>query len=279
MSNFMFYENFLTALELLPEGEREKACYEFCKYGVTGELPDDKSIAMFCIGVSVSVRKFDGRGGAREGAGAPKGNQNANKKQSDNQNQSEVEINQNNQKQSNQSNDSKQSKPEKQSEMINININKNINLKHIQENIILSPYNGFEKCSCECQRKAKFEINGVKYCGQHTRMELTKLGRLDLMPVERFTKPTIEEIQTYCRERNNTVEASKFFDFYESKGWKVGNSPMKDWRAAVRTWEKSSVSASASRKTAESQFQRNVENCKEFMRRNLERQQQSENLL
>lgn len=239
MSNFMFYENFLTALELLPEGEREKACYEFCKYGVTGELPDDKSIAMFCIGVSVSVRKFDGRGGAREGAGAPKGNQNANKKQSDNQNQSEVENNQNNQKQSNQSNDSKQSEPEKQSEMINININKNINLKHKQENIILSPQSGSKK----------------------------------------FTKPTIEEIQTYCRERNNTVEASKFFDFYESKGWKVGNSPMKDWRAAVRTWEKSSVSASASRKTAESQFQRNVENCKEFMRRNLERQQQSENLL
>jgi len=239
MSNFMFYENFLTALELLPEGEREKACYEFCKYGVTGELPDDKSIAMFCIGVSVSVRKFDGRGGAREGAGAPKGNQNANKKQSDNQNQSEVEINQinqNNQNQSKQSKQSKQSEPEKQSEMINININKNINLK--------------EKDNINVIQKEK-----------------------------RFSKPTIEEIQTYCRERNNTVEASKFFDFYESKGWKVGNSPMKDWRAAVRTWEKSSVSASASRKTAESQFQRNVENCKEFMRRNLERQQQSENLL
>lgn len=230
MSNFMFYENFLTALELLPEGEREKACYEFCKYGVTGELPDDKSIAMFCIGVSVSVRKFDGRGGAREGAGAPKGNQNANKKQSDNQNQSEVEINQNNQKQSKQSNDSKQSEPEKQSEMINININKNINLK--------------EKDNINVIQKEK-----------------------------RFSKPTIEEIQTYCKERNNTVDASKFFDFYESKGWKVGNSPMKDWRAAVRTWEKSSVSAMESRKTskADEVYQQSVIASKAFIQRQLER--------
>lgn len=54
---------------------------------------------------------------------------------------------------------------------------------------------------------------------------------------KRFQKPTVEEIKAYCTERNNGIDAQSFFDFYESKGWKVGNTPMKDWRAAVRTWE------------------------------------------
>lgn len=52
-----------------------------------------------------------------------------------------------------------------------------------------------------------------------------------------FKKPKIEEIKNYCVERNNNINAEQFFNFYESKGWKVGNTPMKDWKAAVRTWE------------------------------------------
>lgn len=47
----------------------------------------------------------------------------------------------------------------------------------------------------------------------------------------------MDEIQAYCRERGNAVEAQRFFDFYEAKGWRVGSQPMKDWQAAVRTWE------------------------------------------
>lgn len=54
-----------------------------------------------------------------------------------------------------------------------------------------------------------------------------------------FTKPTIDEIQDYCIERNNNVNAEQFFDYYESNGWKVGKNSMKDWKAAVRTWERS----------------------------------------
>ena len=53
----------------------------------------------------------------------------------------------------------------------------------------------------------------------------------------RFTKPTVDEIRVYCRERGNTIDEQRFFDFYEAKGWRVGNQPMKDWQAAVRTWE------------------------------------------
>ena len=52
-----------------------------------------------------------------------------------------------------------------------------------------------------------------------------------------FEKPSIEEIKAYCVERKNNVDACSFFDFYESKGWKVGAVKMKDWKASVRTWE------------------------------------------
>lgn len=52
-----------------------------------------------------------------------------------------------------------------------------------------------------------------------------------------FTAPSIEEISIYCGERNNGLDPQTFFDFYESKGWMVGKNKMKDWKAAVRTWE------------------------------------------
>jgi len=55
---------------------------------------------------------------------------------------------------------------------------------------------------------------------------------------KRFIKPTLEEIKAYCAERRNTVSPEKFLDYYEANGWRVGRNPMKDWRAAVRTWEK-----------------------------------------
>lgn len=54
----------------------------------------------------------------------------------------------------------------------------------------------------------------------------------------RFQKPSIDEIRQYCSSRNNSVDPEQFYNFYESKGWTIGKSPMKDWRAAVRTWEK-----------------------------------------
>ena len=55
----------------------------------------------------------------------------------------------------------------------------------------------------------------------------------------RFTKPTLEEVQAYCAERGKGVDAQKWYDYYSANGWKVGKNPMKDWKAAVRTWERS----------------------------------------
>ena len=56
--------------------------------------------------------------------------------------------------------------------------------------------------------------------------------------VKRFKSPTVEEIKGYCEERGNSICPQNFFDYYESNGWKVGKNPMKDWKAAVRQWER-----------------------------------------
>ena len=66
---------------------------------------------------------------------------------------------------------------------------------------------------------------------------------------KRFAPPTVEEVKAYCQERNNNVDAQKFVDFYESKGWMVGKNKMKSWQAAVRTWEREQTQRSRSRNT------------------------------
>ena len=55
---------------------------------------------------------------------------------------------------------------------------------------------------------------------------------------KKFTKPTLEEVTEYCKIRQNTINPMAFIDHYESNGWKVGKNAMKDWQAAVRTWER-----------------------------------------
>lgn len=61
----------------------------------------------------------------------------------------------------------------------------------------------------------------------------------------KFSKPTLEEIKAYCLERGNMVDADTWFNYYTANGWKVGKNQMKDWKAAVRTWEKNGFSKSA----------------------------------
>ena len=56
-------------------------------------------------------------------------------------------------------------------------------------------------------------------------------------PTKRFVPPTVDEVRAYCKERGNGVDPQRFVDYYSSNGWMVGKSKMKDWKAAVRTWE------------------------------------------
>lgn len=59
----------------------------------------------------------------------------------------------------------------------------------------------------------------------------------EVKPRSVFKPPTLEEVKEYCWERNNGIDAQSFIDFYSSKGWMIGKNKMKDWKAAIRTWE------------------------------------------
>lgn len=68
---------------------------------------------------------------------------------------------------------------------------------------------------------------------------------------QRFTKPSLEDVKGYLKERGVTsFKADQFLDYYESKGWLIGKTPMKDWRAAVRTWERNDINKGVSKPEA-----------------------------
>ena len=79
----------------------------------------------------------------------------------------------------------------------------------------------------------------LKMCTDNTNINITNTNLTDSNTKVGFVKPTIIDIKEYCKERKNNVDAETFFDFYESNGWKVGKNSMKNWKASVRTWEKS----------------------------------------
>lgn len=88
-------------------------------------------------------------------------------------------------------------------------------------------------CNTDIDRDKEIEKDN-RECGQaHERKRSA---------TPRFIKPTVEEVRAYCQERNNSVDAERFVDYYEANGWKVGKNPMKDWKATVRTWEKNGYS-------------------------------------
>lgn len=64
-------------------------------------------------------------------------------------------------------------------------------------------------------------------------------SKADKPPRTRFSPPSVEEVAEYCRERRNAVDPQRFVDYYSANGWMIGKTKMKDWKAAVRTWERS----------------------------------------
>jgi len=82
-----------------------------------------------------------------------------------------------------------------------------------------------------------------------TRREEIRLEEKEYKNVQkRFQKPTIDQITEYCTERSNSIDPQQFFDYYEANGWHVGRNPMKDWKSAVRYWERNNAGKSSGRK-------------------------------
>jgi hypothetical protein len=73
-----------------------------------------------------------------------------------------------------------------------------------------------------------------------------------------FKPPTADDVKSYCLERNNFVNAETFIDFYESKGWMVGKNKMKDWKACVRTWEKTNTKPIQQKDETKDDYMNNV---------------------
>jgi len=82
---------------------------------------------------------------------------------------------------------------------------------------------------------------------EESRAEKSRAENIGAKPT-RFVPPTPDEVSRYCKERKNLVDAERFVDFYAAKGWMVGKNKMKDWKAAVRTWEANSKTEAPARK-------------------------------
>jgi len=78
-----------------------------------------------------------------------------------------------------------------------------------------------------------------------------------------FRPPTVEEVFEYCQERKNAVDPEKFVDYYTSNGWKVGKNALKDWKAAVRTWEKSNFN-NQNQSNATTRTEKNLDALRKF---------------
>ena len=83
------------------------------------------------------------------------------------------------------------------------------------------------------------ELQVIKLLNNLSATNLTSINKNKEIKIinKLFTIPMISEVESYCLERKNNIEAESFINFYDSKGWMVGKNKMKDWRACIRTWE------------------------------------------
>lgn len=94
-------------------------------------------------------------------------------------------------------------------------------------------------------------IQHVSDLDTEVRLDKVRQGKVSL---DNGKHPTLEEVKAYCSERGNKVDPERWFDYYTSNGWKVGKNPMKDWKAAVRTWERDSSQTRPTRPKSQTFF-------------------------
>lgn len=95
-----------------------------------------------------------------------------------------------------------------------------------------------KKEQLKCNNVTHMLQNGYGEIEKELEIELDTKAKKSPTKAKRFVKPTLSEIEQYCIERNNNIDAEAFYSYYESIGWKVGKNSMKNWKFAVITWEK-----------------------------------------
>lgn len=109
-------------------------------------------------------------------------------------------------------------------------------------------YNRLAKQRQRAKQKALPDVNDMSMTSQRCQdtdididIDIDKDKEKRKEKNKRFTPPTLEEVQAYCKERKNNVDAERFVDYYASQKWKKANGqPVADWKACIRTWEKRS---------------------------------------
>ena len=110
-----------------------------------------------------------------------------------------------------------------------------------RQRVLKSRLSDFERQTCK-NEKPDFQDLKQSNIYNNTKNNTSKKD-MGASPQTRFIPPTVEEVKAYCQERKNGINAEQFIDYYTAKGWIVGKSKMKDWKAAVRTWERNGFSS------------------------------------
>lgn len=235
--SFVFYRSFYEAIRRQPKKVQADIYNAIAEYALNGNEPqDDKSFSMFYLikpQIDANNQRYEnGKNGGRPrkenqsktiGFGNPYVLENQSKtkpKPNNNQNITKVEPN------------------------VNVNENANEN-KNENENVNVNGNEGKEKAPKGPKRKQAFSP---------TTLDQTQEAEVCFKQAKRFIPPLVDEVRTYCAERGNRVDAERFVDFYAAKGWMVGKNKMKDWKAAVRTWERQDAEVGASAKNSSNPF-------------------------
>ncbi len=112
----------------------------------------------------------------------------------------------------------------------------------INEYLLVDPYH-FLKNECIKRKNVNISPENADISKQskvkESKVKESKVNNsVDKPPLTRFVPPSVDEVIAYCKERNNNIDPQRFIDYYTANGWKVGRNQMKDWKAAVRTWER-----------------------------------------
>ena len=113
-------------------------------------------------------------------------------------------------------------------------------LKNLEDNNHIKRVNIYRQGSKEILTRVITLVNtpSKEKLTDNTNINITNTNLTDSNRGSLFKKPTLDDINNYCFERKNNIDAETFFNFYESKDWLIGKNKMKDWKACIITWEK-----------------------------------------
>lgn len=92
-----------------------------------------------------------------------------------------------------------------------------------------------EKIKC---LKKEIEMLKNNNIGENNTQQSENSVKSDKPKRNKFIIPTVEDVQAYCDDRGNNIDAQHFIDYYSARGWMLGKNHIKDWKACIRTWER-----------------------------------------